>query len=209
VLAHTALFGAATWISVRAWPVASPAGAAVGVAADPAEVPAEAEEPIATLDALPALPAPAPIPVPDPSDPPPPDDSLDVPAPPPAPRTAESLAPAPSGRDWDAMAKPVRRRAPRIEVAGPQAPDAATVPPVPVYQPAPSRPAGMAGRSGVVLLRLLVGADGGVAEVRVHASSGHPPLDAAAARAAAGWRFRPATQAGAAVAAWVEVPVRF
>lgn len=62
---------------------------------------------------------------------------------------------------------------------------------------------------GRVVLRVLVRADGAVGGVEVAASSGHPLLDAAAAKASAGWRFQPATRDGDPIEAWALVPVRF
>ncbi len=62
---------------------------------------------------------------------------------------------------------------------------------------------------GRVGLRIRVRPDGSVAQVDVVASSGAPVLDQAAARAAAGWIFTPATRDGAPVEAWVVIPVRF
>lgn len=62
---------------------------------------------------------------------------------------------------------------------------------------------------GRVVLRVLVRTDGSVAEVHVVESSGAPALDEAAARAAAGWAFAPATRDGQPIDAWVLIPVRF
>ena len=45
--------------------------------------------------------------------------------------------------------------------------------------------------------------------VTILVSSGHPLLDDAALAAVRGWRFNPATRGGAAVAAPVDVPIRF
>jgi protein TonB len=62
---------------------------------------------------------------------------------------------------------------------------------------------------GVVVLAVLVRRDGSPADVRVRTSSGDQALDAAAARAAGAWRFRPATREGTAMEAWAIIPVRF
>jgi protein TonB len=76
----------------------------------------------------------------------------------------------------------------------------------PVY-PAMSR---RLGEEGVVMLMIYVLPDGRVGDVRVHKSSGFARLDAAAVEAARNkWRFRPATQGGAGVAAWGSYTVRF
>ena len=60
-----------------------------------------------------------------------------------------------------------------------------------------------------MVLDLLVGADGRVVEARVQTSSGHPRLDAAALKAARGWRFIPARQGGAAIDYWYQQSIRF
>jgi protein TonB len=76
----------------------------------------------------------------------------------------------------------------------------------PVY-PAMSR---RLGEEGVVTLMIYVLPDGRVGDVRVHKSSGFARLDAAAVEAARNkWRFKPATQGGAGVAAWGSYTVRF
>ena len=77
--------------------------------------------------------------------------------------------------------------------------------------PKPSYPA-MAQRSGtqgVVLLFVKVSAQGAPLVVTVKKSSGFMLLDKAALKAVRGWRFAPATRGGRAVAAGVEVPIRF
>ena len=77
--------------------------------------------------------------------------------------------------------------------------------------PAPAYPAAArAGKlAGTVLLRVSVSADGHAQSVAVRRSSGHAVLDAAAVRAVRAWEFEPARTGGLAVAALVEVPVRF
>lgn len=62
---------------------------------------------------------------------------------------------------------------------------------------------------GRVVLRIRVRPDGSVAQVDVVESSGVPVLDQAAARAAAGWIFTPATRDGEPIDAWAVIPVRF
>jgi protein TonB len=61
----------------------------------------------------------------------------------------------------------------------------------------------------VVVLAVVVAADGQPRTVTLHSSSGSPMLDDAALQAVRGWRFVPATRGGHAVEASVEVPVRF
>ncbi len=60
-----------------------------------------------------------------------------------------------------------------------------------------------------MLLRVEVGTDGRVRDVRLQTSSGYSDLDDAALRAVRGWTFVAARESGRAVAAWVTVPVDF
>ncbi len=62
---------------------------------------------------------------------------------------------------------------------------------------------------GRVMLRVSVSADGRPVAVGVAQTSGYPTLDSAALSAVRQWRFIPAMQAGSAVPAIAEVPVRF
>jgi protein TonB len=62
---------------------------------------------------------------------------------------------------------------------------------------------------GTVLVRALVDASGAPQRIVVFKSSGYPLLDEAALKAVQGWRFEPMLRDGRAVAAWVQVPVRF
>jgi protein TonB len=75
----------------------------------------------------------------------------------------------------------------------------------PVY-PALARERGQEGR---VVVRLVVGADGVPADIRLAESSGVAALDAAALDAVRQWRFAPARRAGAAVAEERLAPVVF
>lgn len=65
------------------------------------------------------------------------------------------------------------------------------------------------GEQGEVRLRVLVAVDGRVASVQLSRSSGFERLDEAAMESVKQWRFKPATQGGAALETWVEVPVKF
>jgi len=62
---------------------------------------------------------------------------------------------------------------------------------------------------GVVVLRVLVGTDGGVQQVEIERSSGHARLDAAARETVLKGRFRPVMRDGKAMAAWGLVPIEF
>ena len=63
--------------------------------------------------------------------------------------------------------------------------------------------------SARVRLRLLVREDGAVGRVEIAVPSGRPELDAAAAAAAALWRFLPARRDGAPIASVVLIWVAF
>ncbi len=62
---------------------------------------------------------------------------------------------------------------------------------------------------GDVVLRVLVGAEGEVDDVRVLRSSGHPQLDAAALVGVGYWFYLPAVRNHHAVASWITVLIRF
>ena len=73
--------------------------------------------------------------------------------------------------------------------------------------PAYPDPARRAGIDGTVLVQALVGADGGVKDMRITHSI--PALDDAAVESVRQWRFTPARAAGRPVAVWVAIPVKF
>ncbi|MFN7974703.1 MAG: TonB family protein [Acidobacteriota bacterium] len=62
---------------------------------------------------------------------------------------------------------------------------------------------------GVVTLKVLVGTDGSVGDVKVELSSGYLLLDQAAMDAARGYRFEPALENGKPSPSWVNVAVSF
>lgn len=77
--------------------------------------------------------------------------------------------------------------------------------PHPPYPPLAKR----RGLTGSVVLKVLVGKEGGAKEVAVRSSSGHAVLDQAALATVAGWRFTPARRGEVPVESWVDVPIRF
>jgi periplasmic protein TonB len=77
--------------------------------------------------------------------------------------------------------------------------------PAPVY-PVLSR---RAREQGIVILEILVLANGGVEEVRLTTSSGHTKLDQAAMAAVKQWRFVAAKRGGQAIDFWYELPIEF
>lgn len=118
---------------------------------------------------------------------------VDVPAPP---------APAPPVQPVQAQAPPQ----PAVEEYVPVDIDAAyrSNPPPPYPMMAKRR-----GLQGKVVLAVALDVNGRPTRVAVKQSSGHGVLDEAAEQAVRGWRFRPAQRNGRAVAADVEVPIRF
>ena len=77
--------------------------------------------------------------------------------------------------------------------------------PAPAYPPRALR----AGQQGRVLVFVLIDTAGRPAQVSVSKSSGHALLDEAALSAVRGWRFRPQTENGSAIAVQVTIPVDF
>ncbi|MDJ0278140.1 TonB family protein [Sphingomonas sp. 2R-10] len=65
------------------------------------------------------------------------------------------------------------------------------------------------GRNGVVVVRVLVGANGRVAAIEPVSATSDAFLDATKRRALSKWRFRPATRDGVAIESWREMTVRF
>lgn len=132
--------------------------------------------------------------------------SLDVPAPPTAPMAPEAppappVAPAPLP-----PAAPAPPAPPSTAVPPPPAPPA----PPPVLSP-PRYPsdAAAAGRSGRVVLKVLVGTDGRAKDIVVEQSEPAGVFEASTLEAARDWVFQPAMEGGRAVEGWVRVPVDF
>ncbi|QDR82704.1 energy transducer TonB [Sporomusa termitida] len=76
-------------------------------------------------------------------------------------------------------------------------------------RPAYPRDAWKAGWEGVVVVRVLVGADGSVLSTSIRHGSGYVSLDTAAAQAVEKWRFSPARRGEAPVESFYDVKVRF
>lgn len=125
----------------------------------------------------------------------------------PAPMTAPALA-VPPRRSVDPAPRPADSAPAPTAAAAIVAPrfDAAYLQnPAPVY-PLIARRMGEQGR---VLLRVLVTADGAADRVELRSTSGSERLDRAALDTVKRWRFVPARQGDAPVAAWVLVPISF
>jgi TonB family protein len=113
---------------------------------------------------------------------------------------------------------PVSAQAPKIEIAAATPAFATTgisdiLPPRPdpaSPNPSPQLPAQFANSSCSVALTVDVAPNGQIADDRVARSCGEPMLDQMAASfAKTKWHFRPATQAGKAVADWTTVLISF
>ena len=81
----------------------------------------------------------------------------------------------------------------------------------PLNNPAPAYPSlsRRLGEQGIVLLEILILADGSVGEVRIKESSGHKRLDETAAKAVKRWRYMPARRGDTAIEYWYLQPVEF
>jgi protein TonB len=85
------------------------------------------------------------------------------------------------------------------------------IPPQIISQVLPEYPAEAlkAGTEGLVMVQAYIGMSGAAEKIEVKTSSGNTELDRSAVQAVTQWRFTPASQSGAALASWFEVPVRF
>ncbi len=159
--------------------------------------------------------------------------SVSEPSPPPADKVEpENPAPAPLVTPPQRIALPMPNAVQMVTVPLDAKPPESAAPPVtvPVAKPAPPAPvtapdflAGQlnnpgpsypylsrkAHEEGVVLLRVLVSAEGSAKNLELEKSSGYSRLDKAALATVRKWRFLPARRAGEAVEAWVIVPVTF
>jgi TonB family protein len=100
---------------------------------------------------------------------------------------------------------PIPQAVPPAETAAP------IVPPSIISRIMPEYPAAALekGIEGVVMVQAFIGLNGKAEKVEIKVSSGDPELDASAIKAVSQWSFNPAAQAGAPVASWFEVPIRF
>ncbi len=147
-------------------------------------------------------------------------------APPPPPVEQKPL-PKPETPKIPAPRAPASERAPQVEQnPPPQVPvdvptktaEPSTAPVVPLQadasqfnNPAPVYPtqSRRLKETGVVVLEVLVKADGSLGDMRLKTSSGYTRLDEAAQKAVKGWRFVPAKRGNEAIDFWYELPVEF
>lgn len=148
------------------------------------------------------------------------------PAPPPPPEQAP--LPTPEKPKIPLPKAPASERAPQVEqhnppqetpVVEPTKPaEPSTAPVVPpqadasqLNNPAPLYPAQSRRlrETGVVILEVLVKADGSLGDLRLKTSSGYDRLDESALRAVKSWRFVPAKRGNEAIDFWYELPIEF
>ncbi|AKH42248.1 protein TonB [Altererythrobacter atlanticus] len=162
--------------------------------------------------------------------PPPPPAPAETPPEPATQQAAPILAPAPP----IALPRPVPVAAAPVDLSiSSPAPAAVSVqPPAPAAPPRAAAPAPVvppdfsaaqlgnpgpsypylsrkAREEGVVMLKVLVSADGHAKQLQIEETSGFERLDKAAVKTVRKWRFLPASRAGSPCEAWVIVPVTF
>lgn len=157
-----------------------------------------------------AEPEPVPKPIIQETPPPPPEKKPEpkpkpkpIPKAPPSERAVKAPEPEPTPVQPVAEPKPVA--AEPAPVIPPSADAGQLSNPAPTY-PSLSR---RLREEGVVLLEILIKADGSVGEIKLKESSGFKRLDDTAIKAVAKWRYQPATQGGMAIDYWYEQPVEF
>ena len=178
--------------------------------------PTAAADPVASE----AEPPPVPIEIPAPDEPPPIDIVELKPVEPPKPPTQPPTPP--KLKVTRPAARPPTAAMPDVgtEIATQQAVSASSPASLIVWEGkprfrTPPRPAAYPpralelGQQGEALVRVRLDTDGSAAEILLWRGSGFELLDRAALAAVRGWQFLPAVRDGHAVAAWVEIPVRF
>ena len=169
-----------------------------------------------------ASPPPPPVP-PKPVPPPPAPASVRPrPAAPVLPVAPQPVALADAAPSPNAPTGLVAPQPPAPPIAAPVAP-APVAPPAPVKvelpstnadylnNPKPAYPAmsKRAGEQGLVLVRVLIGADGTAQKAEIKTSSGFERLDRAALATVLQWRYVPGKRGGVAEAMWFNVPINF
>lgn len=206
-----ALTAAVLWPQTPPELVEPPVISGVIIQAPPAEVVAAPSVQVAPPEPTPEPPKPKPKPQPKPKPkpkpvppppvvpPPPSEKAITTPVEPPPVQEAAPPPAAPSTPDAekdDTLGAPVEP--PRIDAKRRNNP-------APAYPPLSRR----RGEEGVVILELMITAEGKVAELKVNQSSGFPRLDQAALDAVERWRYEPARRNGVAIEYRYLQPVRF
>ncbi len=206
VAAILALHGAVAWGLLQVDAVRSAVAEAAPLFVDLIAPPAP-ERP--TEPAAPPPPAPV-------SKTPPPPVPVIAAAPAPTPAVPDLVAPEPPADPVPPAVAPV----PATVVAAPAPPASAPPPPardLPASaiqyleppDPAYPRTSRRAGESGLVVVRVFVGADGLPRQLQVLQSSGFARLDEAALEGVRRARFKPPTENGQPTAGWARIPIPF
>ena len=140
----------------------------------------------------------------------------EAPPPPPMPLAIADATPAPQA-PVGVVATPKALPPITAPVAATPAPVAAPKVELPssdadyLQNPKPAYPAmsKRLGEQGKVVVRVLIGVDGGVQKAEIHQSSGFERLDQAALMTAQRWRYMPGKRGGVAEAMWFNVPINF
>lgn len=158
-----------------------------------------------------AEPEEAPPPPPEPPPPPPPEKKPEpkpVPKPPPKAPPSERAVKAPEPEPPPPVQQPAEPKpaepAP-APVLPPRAEAGQLSNPAPVYPNLSRR----LREQGIVVLDILIKADGTVGEIKIKTSSGFKRLDDTAVKAVKQWRYQPATQGDKKIDFWYEQPVEF
>ena len=158
-----------------------------------------------------AEPEEAPPPPPEPPPPPPPEKKPEpkpapkpVPKAPPSERAVKAPEPEPPA-PVETQVEPKPAEPAPSQIVPPRAEAGQLSNPAPVY-PSLSR---RLREEGIVVLDILIKADGTVGEIKIKSSSGYKRLDETAIKAVSRWRYQPATQGGQKIDFWYEQPVEF
>lgn len=182
-------------ILVRADPkpveIVMPTIQGVLVMAEPEEAPPPPPEPPPPPPPPEKKPEPKPAPKPPPKAPPS-ERAVKAPEPPPPPPVQTPAEPRPA-EPTPAPVLPPRAEAGQLSN------------PAPVYPNLSRR----LREEGIVVLDILIKADGSVGEIKIKTSSGFKRLDDTAVKAVKQWRYQPATQGDKKIDYWYEQPVEF
>ena len=143
--------------------------------------------------------------IPVPTQPVPPSRQVAPEAPSPVPAATPSPGTAASPSPLAAPGTPAATAAPPVRMEPPSSTADYLNNPKPVYPPLSKR----LGEQGLVVVRVLIGADGLPVKSEVRQSSGFERLDLAALATTLKWRYVPGTRAGRPEAMWFNVPINF
>lgn len=150
-------------------------------------------------------PPPEPVPPPPEKKPEPKPKPKPLPKAPPSERAVKAPEPEPAPPVVEKPAEPKPAPATQAPIVPPSEDAGQISNPAPTY-PSLSR---RLREEGIVVLDILIKANGTVGEIKLKNSSGFKRLDDAAIKAVKHWRYQPATQAGIAIDYWYEQPLNF